>query len=73
MKLIKAKDYEDLSKKAAIIVLNDVLLNPSLRLGLATGATPLGLYKEMVHANKQFHIDFSRVATFNLDEYHPRS
>src|SRR5215472_671607 len=42
-------------------------------LGLATGSTPLGLYRELVRLHKEAGLDFSRVATFNLDEYYPMS
>src|SRR5262245_19352148 len=40
-------------------------------LGLATGSTPVGLYRELVRLHKEAGLDFSRVITFNLDEYYP--
>src|SRR5438477_1890218 len=40
-------------------------------LGLATGSTPVGLYRELVRLHKDEGLDFSRVITFNLDEYYP--
>src|SRR5206468_1525817 len=40
-------------------------------LGLATGSTPVGLYRELIRLHKEAGLDFSRVVTFNLDEYHP--
>src|SRR5438477_5736494 len=40
-------------------------------LGLATGSTPVGLYRELIRLHKEAELDFARVVTFNLDEYHP--
>ena len=40
-------------------------------LGLATGSTPVGLYRELIRLHKEAGLDFSRVVTFNLDEYFP--
>src|SRR5437870_12493992 len=40
-------------------------------LGLATGSTPVGLYRELIRLHKESGLDFSRVVTFNLDEYYP--
>ena len=61
-------------------IIRDVLLKkPNLVLGLATGSTPIGLYKALVRMHKEDGLDFSRVTTFNLDEYvnisreHPQS
>lgn len=71
--------YEELSREAARIVAHAVRTNPSLTLGLATGSTTLGLYKELVRLHKEQGLDFSQVTTFNLDEYlglpasHPQS
>ncbi len=69
MKLIIEKDYQNLSKRAAKIIIDEMTENPEITLGLATGSTPLGLYKELIQANKSGLIDFSQVKTFNLDEY----
>lgn len=69
MKLIIEKDYQDLSKRAAMILIEEMQSNPQITLGLATGSTPLGMYKELIQANKKGDIDFSQVKTFNLDEY----
>lgn len=71
MRIIKVKDYEELSKKAAIIVLRDILVDPHVTIGFATGSTPLGLYNELIKAHKELNIDFSGISTFNLDEYYP--
>src|SRR5438876_4205057 len=40
-------------------------------LGLPTGSTPVGLYRELIRLREEQHLDFSRVVTFNLDEYYP--
>src|SRR5947207_11748446 len=40
-------------------------------LGLATGSTPVGLYRELIRLHKEANLDFSRVISFNLDEYYP--
>jgi glucosamine-6-phosphate deaminase len=69
MRIIQAQDYDALSKKAATILLNEILMKPDMTIGFATGSTPLGLYKELIAAEKS--IDFSEVTTFNLDEYFP--
>ena len=47
MKIIKAKDYEDMSRKAAHIISAQVILKPDCVLGLATGSTPIGAYKQL--------------------------
>jgi glucosamine-6-phosphate deaminase len=76
--LIKS-DYEELSHEAARIVAGTVRSKPSTTLGLATGGTTLGLYKELVRLHKEQGLDFSHAVTFNLDEYlglsseHPQS
>ncbi len=71
MKLIKVKNYKEMSKKAADIIIKDINKKPNLILGLTTGKTPLGMYKRLVKANKKNRVDFSRVKVFNLDEYYP--
>lgn len=69
MRIIKAKDYEDMSKKAADIMASQVILKPNSVLGLATGATPIGAYKELINKYKQGRLDFSDITSVNLDEY----
>ena len=69
MKIIHAKDYEDMSRKAANIIAAQVILKPSCVLGLATGTTPIGTYQNLVEACKNGDCDFSEVSTYNLDEY----
>ena len=69
MKIIKAKDYQDMSKKAAIVIASQVSMKPNCVLGLATGSTPIGTYKNLVAAYNNGDLDFSEVSTVNLDEY----
>lgn len=69
MRIIKAKDYDDMSRKAANIIAAQVQLKPDCVLGLATGSTPIGTYKELVAAYENGDLDFSKVTSVNLDEY----
>ena len=71
MNLIVCKDYSEMSEKAARIVAALVTLKPDCVLGLATGSTPVGMYKCLTEKNKAGKLDFSRVRTYNLDEYYP--
>lgn len=68
--LVIIKDsYENLSTEAAKVVADRLKKKPNLVLGLATGSSPLGLYKELIRMHKYEGLDFSKVTTFNLDEY----
>lgn len=69
MKIIRCKDYNDMSRKAANIISAQVILEPQSRLGLATGTTPIGAYKQLIEWYKKGDVDFSQVKTYNLDEY----
>ena len=69
MEIIVAKDYQDMSEAAADIIAELVAEKPGCVLGLATGSTPEGLYAELVKRYNEEGLDFSRIATFNLDEY----
>ncbi len=69
MQVIIVTDYEEMSDRAAGIVTEAVRRKPDVVLGLATGSTPEGLYAKLVQAHKEDGLDFSRVVTFNLDEY----
>ncbi len=79
MDIYKYKDYEDMSKAAAAFVIREIIKKPNLILGLATGTTPIGLYKYLIKAYDDYIISFKEVKTFNLDEYvglprsHPES
>lgn len=70
MEVIIAKDYESLSKQAAIVLASQVISRPSSVLGLATGSTPVGAYKNLVSFYNEGIVDFSRAIVFNLDEYY---
>lgn len=69
MKIIKAKDYQDMSRKAANIISAQVILKPDCVLGLATGSTPIGMYDKLVERYNKGDLDFGDVTTVNLDEY----
>lgn len=69
MNIIKVKDYDELSRRAAELIAAQVWNKPNCVLGLATGSTPIGTYKELVRMNKTGDLDFSGVTTVNLDEY----
>ena len=70
MKLIITRDYEEMSRRAADIVISHMVQKPDMVLGLATGSTPEGLYQKLIEAYRGGTIDFSNVRTFNLDEYY---
>ena len=69
MKIIKAKDYDDMSRKAANIISAQVIMKPDCVLGLATGSSPIGVYKQLVKWYKKGDLDFSQFSSVNLDEY----
>lgn len=79
MEVIIQKDYQQMSRVAARVVVEVLNAKPNAVLGMATGSTPLGLYQELVRMYEAGEVDFSRVTTFNLDEYvslsvsHPQS
>lgn len=69
MRLYKAKDYNDMSRKAAAIISAQVITKPDCVLGLATGSTPIGTYQQIIEWYNQGDLDFSDVKSVNLDEY----
>ena len=69
MVLYQAKDYKDMSRKAANIISAQVIMKPNAVLGLATGSTPVGAYEQLVEWYNKGDIDFSQVTSVNLDEY----
>ena len=79
MRVIVESDKDGVSRRAAQFVGNLVRRRPTCVLGLATGGTPLGMYAELIRLHREDGLDFSRVVTFNLDEYvglsatHPQS
>ena len=70
MELIIAKNYDQLSAFAADFVVKEFEEKPKMVLGLATGSTPLGLYKYLIKLNRDKIISFKNATTFNLDEYY---
>ncbi|PKP55157.1 glucosamine-6-phosphate deaminase [Candidatus Atribacteria bacterium HGW-Atribacteria-1] len=79
MKIVLVKDYKELSCGAAQLLASQIIEKKNLVLGLATGSTPIGMYKELIRRHREEGLDFSEVITFNLDEYyglppkHPQS
>ena len=79
MKVIICQTPEEMSRKAAEIFARRIREKPDIVLGLATGGTPVGMYRELIRMHREEGLDFSRVRTFNLDEYvglppdHPQS
>ena len=70
MRILVVDNYEEMSKKSASMIASQVILKPNSVLGLATGDTPLGMYKELIKLYNQKEVDFKEVRTFNLDEYY---
>lgn len=79
MKVVTVKDYNELSSKAAQLIAEQIISKKNSVLGLATGSTPIGVYQELIRKFQKGELDFSKVITFNLDEYyglspeHPQS
>ena len=79
MRIIRTKNYDEMSRKAATIISAQVVIKPNCVLGLATGGTPVGTYKNIVEWYNNGDLDFSEVTSVNLDEYrglpieHPES
>jgi len=69
MEVIVKNNYEEMSKLAAEMIAKIVRSKPNVVLGLATGSTPIGTYKELIRMHKEEGLDFSKITTFNLDEY----
>jgi len=65
MKLYRAKDYNDMSRKAANIISAQIIMKPSCVLGLATGSSPIGTYKQLIEWYNKGDLDFSQVKTAN--------
>ena len=69
MRIIKTKDYDDMSRKAANVISAVMTEKPACVLGLATGSSPIGTYKNLIERYENGDLDFSQVTTVNLDEY----
>ncbi len=70
IKIVRARDYKDMSRKAANIISAQVILKPDCVLGLATGDSPIGTYQQLIDWYNKGDVDFSQVRTYNLDEYY---
>lgn len=79
MKLIRVSNQDEMSREASRLIAALVRIKSDAVLGLATGSTPLGTYRELARMHREENLDFSRVRTVNLDEYiglgssHPQS
>jgi len=79
MLVVLERGKNEVAEQAARIIAGSIRRNPAIRLGLATGGTMIGVYHELARLHREEHLDFSRVVTFNLDEYlgippsHPQS
>ena len=71
MKILVLENYEQMSLAAADLITAQVKEKPDSVLGLATGGTPVGTYKVLVERYQRGELDFSKITTFNLDEYYP--
>src|SRR3954468_21762722 len=69
MRVIIEPDSESASRRGARFVADLVRKKPNSVLGMATGSTPLFLYKDLIRLHREEGLDFSQVTTFNLDEY----
>lgn len=69
MRITVVRDYDEMSTLAAKKIADRIKKEPDIVLGLATGSTPLGMYKRLIQYYKEGYLDFSKVTTFNLDEY----
>ena len=69
MDVLIRQNYDEMSKTAADIIAKQIRMNPKCVLGLATGSTPIGTYKELIRQHKEENLDFSKSTSFNLDEY----
>ena len=69
MNIIVAKDYKEMSQAASQMIEEQITKKPDAVLGLATGGTPLGTYKELIRSYKEGRADYRFLSTINLDEY----
>ncbi len=69
MRIIRTKDYREMSRQAANIISAQLLIKPDCVLGLATGSTPIGVYKQLIEWYRKGDLSFAEAHTVNLDEY----
>ena len=67
MVIYKAKNYQDLSRKAANIISAQIIMKPDCVLGLATGSSPIGTYKQLIEWYNKVDLDFAKFTTMYLD------
>ena len=73
MRIYKTKNYDEMSRKAANIISAQIILKPESVLGLATGSSPIGTYKQLIEWYKKGDLDFSQITSVNLDEYNTKA
>lgn len=71
MKIIVCENYEEVSLEGAKMIASLLKKKPNCVLGLATGSTPLGMYRDLIHMNQAGEISFKETTSYNLDEYYP--
>ncbi len=71
MKIIVCENYNEMSKEGAAMIADLLKNKPDCILGLATGSTPVGMYKELIAKYEAGEISFDQVTSYNLDEYFP--
>lgn len=69
MKIIEVKNYQEMSNVAAKYMIEKVMANPTLHLGLATGGTPVGIYANLIADHQKNGTSYEKITSFNLDEY----
>ncbi len=69
MKIIVEKNYEKMSSRAALLLASQINLKENSKIGLATGGTPIGMYNKLIEMYEDNQLDFSKITSFNLDEY----
>lgn len=69
MKIVITENYEEMSEKGAQILSEVIKNNPQATIGLATGTTPIGLYRKLIEKNRNGEISFKDIRSVNLDEY----
>lgn len=69
MRIYQAHDYHEMSRKAANIISAQMIMKPDAVLGLATGSTPLGIYRQLIDWYHKGDLDFAEIRSVNLDEY----
>lgn len=69
MRIIKAKDYDEVCERAAMYIAAQIQLKPEAVLGLATGSSPVGVYERLAEWYQKGRLDFSGIRSVNLDEY----